>query len=384
MIFVYLCSTMGIKRFIWLLLVTLPVFSFAAGIPDTVSPADTLFFDDGSWYLGEIADSMFNGQGKMFYADSTVYEGHWKNGLWDGKGEVWFPDGDRYTGEFKEHLMDGQGVYLYSNGDKYDGRWTAGHFNGVGTYYFSDGSIYTGMWENDRKEGMGILYSVQENATFKGMFHEDTFMGSDVVEKYKEAYPEDVEGFATYSYYNDNEAKYKICLGTSYGISQMLGFHILAESEKAFGGLSLGFNTARYTKGEAAEYTDENGDYHKLVDWNQDPNDVFHTGKYPVFYIGGDYGLTWKKFSVGVMAGVGAILSYKNCKAQTDRVFAKNTYYYKTKVESARFVYQGYCRYHLTSLNLKSDWDGVKTLDLIVSAGYGNVDGIHFGFGLRF
>ena len=56
--------------------------------------SDTLRFDDGSWYVGGIADSLFNGQGTMKYSDGTIYSGEWKDGLWNGKGNLRFPDGD--------------------------------------------------------------------------------------------------------------------------------------------------------------------------------------------------------------------------------------------------------------------------------------------------
>ena len=55
---------------------------------------DTLRFDDGSWYVGGITDSLFNGTGTMKYSDGTIYSGEWKNGLWDGTGTLRFPDGD--------------------------------------------------------------------------------------------------------------------------------------------------------------------------------------------------------------------------------------------------------------------------------------------------
>lgn len=369
---------MNIKRIICILVSAFPAVSYAAGLPEIASSADTLFFDDGAWYLGEIADSMFNGYGKMVYADSTVYEGQWKDGLWDGKGMVRYPDGDSYSGEFRNHLMDGDGIYLFSNGDKYDGRWSEGRFNGVGSYTFADGSTYTGMWENDMKEGLGILYSAQENAVFKGYFHEDSYMGT------SQSTDPEAGAVPDTDILDDDDVGEKILLGTSFGTGLAMGFQIMIETEKAFGGISLGFNTRSYTKGEAAEYTDEDGNYHKLVDWNQDPADVYLEGIYPAFYIGADYGRTWKRFSLGAMAGVGVEMAYRNCKAMTDRVFPVSTFYYKTTFEKAFFAWRAYTRYNISSFDLKSDWDGIRTLDLIISAGYGNVDGIFFGFGMRF
>ena len=71
----------------------LAIEAYAGTEHDSFSAPDTIFFEDGSWYYGEIRDSLFNGQGVMFYADSTVYKGSWKDGLWDGDGELYYPDG---------------------------------------------------------------------------------------------------------------------------------------------------------------------------------------------------------------------------------------------------------------------------------------------------
>lgn len=50
----------------------LAIEAYAGTEYDSFSAPDTIFFEDGSWYYGEIRDSLFNGQGVMSYADSTV------------------------------------------------------------------------------------------------------------------------------------------------------------------------------------------------------------------------------------------------------------------------------------------------------------------------
>lgn len=119
---------------------------------------DTLFFDNGSWYAGQIEDSLFNGFGVMRYPDETLYSGQWKDGLWHGIGELFFPDGDKYSGEFSNHTIEGEGEYFYYNGAKYQGGWRNNMFNGAGTMYYTDGGYYAGNWQDDKRHGYGLLF----------------------------------------------------------------------------------------------------------------------------------------------------------------------------------------------------------------------------------
>ena len=170
---------MSIKRTVILsILSVIALTAQAFTAKDSIIIADTIWFDDGAWYCGEISDSLFNGYGKMTYADSTVYEGDWKQGLWDGNGDLFYPDGDFYSGEFKEHEFSGYGTYIYSDGAKYEGYWENGMFNGNGTMSYADGSIYAGEWKDDRKHGLGVLYDSRTGMLLKGNFYMDMFTGS--------------------------------------------------------------------------------------------------------------------------------------------------------------------------------------------------------------
>ena len=103
----YLYTDMSLKHvFILSLLWVTPSLTRMFAADETPVATDTIFFDDGSWYLGQVSDSLFNGYGKMVYPDSTVYEGEWKDGLWDGNGEIFYSDGDHYKGDFREHELE--------------------------------------------------------------------------------------------------------------------------------------------------------------------------------------------------------------------------------------------------------------------------------------
>ena len=56
----------------------------------------SLAYEDGSYYFGQMTDSVRNGYGAMVYPDGTIYKGEWQNDLWHGKGYISYPDGDTY------------------------------------------------------------------------------------------------------------------------------------------------------------------------------------------------------------------------------------------------------------------------------------------------
>ena len=102
MIFPYLYTDMSFKHAVILSILSVCTTLLHAATVIADAPADTIRFDDGSWYTGGIADSLFNGYGKMVYADSTIYEGDWRDGMWNGKAYVGIAD---EHGEMNAMLM---------------------------------------------------------------------------------------------------------------------------------------------------------------------------------------------------------------------------------------------------------------------------------------
>ena len=339
----------------------------------------TLTFDDGSSYSGQIADSLFNGHGKMVYADSTTYDGDWKKGLWEGKGELHFADGDCYIGDFKAHTMDGYGTYWYANGDWYDGEWKNGKFNGTGRLNMNDGSFYFGEWKDDMKDGFGWLYVASDDKDYLGHFSCDFYVGNATIDEVPEEIINDITPL--------NEQLH-CSLNTSLGIRQMLDLSLLIEGPNNFGGLTAGFSTHSYFYGKTVEVTDDNGDIHRLVEWEQRENEVEMSGDYTFMAIYADYGHKWKKTAIGCSAGVGINQSYKICRAMDSSVFERGTIYHKKKVTGATFGYRLYSRfllksfkYHESSPNI---FESPGHTDVILNLGYGNLEGLFLGFGLRF
>ncbi len=390
MIFQYLYADMSLKRFVIISILSVSTLvAHASAINDTIAAADTIWFEDGSWYSGQIADSLFNGYGKMVYSDSTVYEGEWKDGLWDGKGDLRYPDGDSYSGNFKEHEFSGYGTYIYSDGAKYEGYWERGMFNGSGTMSYSDGSLYAGEWLDDMKDGIGVFYDSSTGSLLKGDFRMDMFIGSTDNEVQNQTPKTYDPVFNPYLLNQLMPERPDSCwhwkrdtyLYMTYGTGNILSLHAdFYTSKRFFAGISLGLNTRNYGRGkESITYDDETGEKITLIDWDWYPDEIMTESTGTMFKISGQCGLSWGWFSLGTALGVGVQNTVRNCRSLpgNDSYYEAGTLYYRTKVTGAKFCYDVFTDYVLSRslLNLYS---------CSLRAGYGNVDGFHVGIGLSF
>ena len=69
-----------------------------------------------------------------------------------------YDNGDKYVGEVVNGLPSGQGTYTWADGDKYVGQFWMSKKSGQGTYIWADRTKYVGDWMDD-KPWKGIQYS---------------------------------------------------------------------------------------------------------------------------------------------------------------------------------------------------------------------------------
>ena len=382
---------MLLKRLVILSILSVSFLVARASDSNDTIPQDTIWFDDGAWYVGEIADSMFNGHGKMFYPDSTVYEGNWKNGLWDGRGTVSFPDGDSYRGDFREHQFSGYGKYIYSDGAVYEGNWKNGMFNGAGTMVYSDGSIYAGEWTNDRKNGVGVYFDSNNEALFEGVFSNDLYIGpiSNNSNQSSEN-PKEIKSIDTWSEYSlTTPARPSSCwhsrgdsyVSLTYGTNHILAVHAdFSMSKRFFAGFSLGFNTTNHKIGQVSvTYDEDTGEKNTLIGWDWYLDEIMTENTYNMFRMNGEFGVSWGWFSLGTSAGISLKNTVRNCRSleHNDSYYEPGTLYYREKVTGARFAYDIFTDFILT-----------RSIPNIFSCsmrtGYSNIDGFYIGAGLTF
>ena len=128
----------------WLAIVGFCVFLIACSYEETIN------YDSGDKYVGEVSNGVRHGQGTYFYADGSKYAGEYKDDLMHGQGTAFYTNGDEYVGEWKDNLRHGQAIYLHAIGVKYVGeykdgiRWTGITYNADGTVH---GSHIEGVWQ---------------------------------------------------------------------------------------------------------------------------------------------------------------------------------------------------------------------------------------------
>lgn len=397
MIFQYLYADMSLKRFVIISILSVSTLvTHASAINDTIAAADTIWFEGGSWYAGQIADSLFNGYGKMVYADSTIYEGEWKDGLWEGKGKLLFPDGDIYEGEFLEHEFNGYGVYTYNNGAQYRGYWQNGMFNGAGTMEYADGSVYTGVWKDDLKNGLGILFDNSNKTLIKGEFYNDGFIGSpetdyqvdetDQEADYYDYYPIRIRPDSCWHYSGDSD------FYVTFGIGRMMTIHSdFYASNHFFFGFALGFNIINHGEGkESMIYDDETSERIYLVLWDDYLQEIMTEHTFTMLKIEAQFGVSFGRFSLGGALGGGIQKSVRNCRSLEgyNSYYSPGTLYYRTKVKGGKFAYDIYTDYVLKKMHFHtSDIFGTPesiSYRINLRAGYSNVDKFYLGLGVSF
>ena len=345
------------------------MFCLAQTLPDSIQ-VDTLLMDDGTLYIGQIRDSLFNGQGTYVYLDGTIYEGTWKDGLWDGQGTLRYPDGDVYTGQFKQHVKEGHGTYMYSDGAKYEGDWSNDMFNGKGRLVFADGGLSEGAWKDDMKHGSGPLIT-QDRDVDIGYFYNDEFLGMPFNVEIDAEAPLTDElkewGFKQEAVYEIPQLTFAL----SYSINGMAALSVWMDySEDVFWGITVG----------RAIETPSQGKFSSMA-WSSCPNDVHMEGEFISSIYTVDAGFRLDRISIGGAVGVGYRKAYKNCRVNSKSDFYKEyelkygEQYHKELTIGAATVFRAFLRYTILIKNRPKAYTYL---------GYGNSEGMFLGLGISF
>ncbi len=113
-------------------------------------PVETIRYDDGCVYVGQVVNGKRHGIGKLTWPDGDVYEGAWKDDQRTGKGKYTWPSGAIYEGDWKDDQRTGRGKYTWQNGDVYEGDFLEGKRTGIGTFTYANGRIESGRWKDGK------------------------------------------------------------------------------------------------------------------------------------------------------------------------------------------------------------------------------------------
>lgn len=121
---------------------------------------ETKDYPDGT-YVGNIANDLREGRGKMTYTNGEIYDGSWSNDKKQGNGKMTYKNGGVFESVWRNDLASDYGTMIYANGDNYkgymiDGMKTNGLY-GFSTMKYANGDVYFGNWKNDMREGDGTM-----------------------------------------------------------------------------------------------------------------------------------------------------------------------------------------------------------------------------------
>lgn len=135
----------------------------ASGDAGNEAGQQTMRYNDGSSYTGQIADGKRTGHG-TWQSRTLQYEGQWKEDAQHGQGrQTWF-DGRVFEGNFEFGRFSGHGrmVWHSQNGLMvYDGQYREDLKHGHGTFTWADGRSYDGEWQMGKKHGRGTYVNAQ-------------------------------------------------------------------------------------------------------------------------------------------------------------------------------------------------------------------------------
>lgn len=141
-----------------------------AVIRSTTNPIETINYEDGVKYIGEVKNGKANGYGVIYYADGSIgYQGDLLEDTPHGYG-IYYIDGDKYQGRFENGYFSGRGTYFFEDGSRYQGSFKEDYFSGYGIMYYADGSSYEGNFKNDMPNGQGTLYYSNGLVAYTGEF----------------------------------------------------------------------------------------------------------------------------------------------------------------------------------------------------------------------
>jgi len=149
----------------------------ATGSGNAASQEQTITYDEGSVYTGQMQDGqrhgcglwhcrtgqydgqwrfdMQSGSGRQTWSDGRIYDGQFKSGMFDGVGRMtWHTQKGSltYEGQYVEDLKHGRGKFVWADGRSYDGEWQKGKRHGRGEYVNSRSEKRAGIWVADQFE----------------------------------------------------------------------------------------------------------------------------------------------------------------------------------------------------------------------------------------
>ncbi len=145
--------------------------SFIGEFKDGKKIKGTWAFLNGDYYVGNIVNDKFEGQGQyqFWYIkkgqytswNEYFYKGEFKNGKFEGEGDYKSTEFN-YIGTFKVGKRQGQGWIRWKNDTEYKGEFANDKVNGIGILEKRNYFKYEGEFINGNKNGKGKFYELSD------------------------------------------------------------------------------------------------------------------------------------------------------------------------------------------------------------------------------
>lgn len=150
--------------------------SAAGGDVRSIEDAQTVSYDDGSNYTGQVSSGKRHGHG-IWQSRTGQYEGQWQGDMQHGLGHQTWCDGRVYDGQFENGKFSGQGRMVWHTQKgllTYDGQYKDDLKHGMGKFVWADGRTYDGSWQSGKRHGRGTYINARAERKV-GYWVEDKF-----------------------------------------------------------------------------------------------------------------------------------------------------------------------------------------------------------------
>jgi tRNA A-37 threonylcarbamoyl transferase component Bud32 len=127
--------------------------------------------DDGTSYVGQVADGKRQGLGVVEFKDGGRQAGEWQDDLLSGLGTARLADGARYEGQWRSGQSTGLGLREKPGVDRAEGNFIGGRLDGPGMRrtLVEPSVVQAGEWHADSLDGPGVE-SLANGERYEGGF----------------------------------------------------------------------------------------------------------------------------------------------------------------------------------------------------------------------
>ena len=133
-------------------------------------------------YIGQWQDNEHHGWGEEYKLEEFYYVGGFSRNLREGQGKLELISGEVYVGIFFGGQFHGQGAYKWPDGKAYQGAWNQGSMHGKGQMVWPNKRVYTGDFAHDQRNGFGVM-EWSSGAKYEGFWKQDKKHGQGTARK---------------------------------------------------------------------------------------------------------------------------------------------------------------------------------------------------------